>query len=623
MPKISFYERDLTVTQTVQDIKNVAYVPGYANIGPINTPVLCTSLDEFQNLFGTQPYKFEATEKYPSGFEKYSSQVYAYKDTYEKSFIYATKLLNKGLPILFERCMQENTDLIAKKEISIQNSTDKLVLKAKYQGKYGNLINVQFLNTITEYYLVPNDIDSLQENDIIKTGSILKANSKLNDVTYNTDTTLLTDITIKNTSGNKIVKGSKLTAQSKVNGQLISINDKEISEDDYIVTITLNKNDTYGITKSKVEVNQRFNFDINSEYYYKKLNSNILDIEVLNKDGVAIDFEDINAQLDLTSMSYDLATTGSEVEFTINYLYTQMDNNLFTKLLDTNQYLIKFITSGSYPVLEYSNYSIVTKMLSVAGKRRESIAVIDPVNDVSRDIVSTTVDTTLYDIIQKIPYVEVNTTNKPMDGRKYGTIISPWGIYKDDTYSNITLPGSYAYLSATAVSSKTNESQYAVAGITRGYIDDLIQVTQTISALEANEVQVVDGISFNPIVNIKPYGYCIWGNRTLNNNAKELIASSFLNVRSMVCDIVKKVRDVCTQLTFENDTDILWVTFKSKIEPYLERIKSDNGLLYYKLTRLESTKRATVLANIKLRVVEAVEDFDITMDLTDSYVNVE
>ena len=91
----------------------------------------------------------------------------------------------------------------------------------------------------------------------------------------------------------------------------------------------------------------------------------------------------------------------------------------------------------------------------------------------------------------------------------------------------------------------------------------------------------------------------------------------------MVCDIVKKVRDVCTQLTFENDTDILWVTFKSKIEPYLERIKSDNGLLYYKLTRLESTKRATVFANIKLRVVEAVEDFDITMDLTDSYVSVE
>ena len=43
-----------------------------------------------------------------------------------------------------------------------------------------------------------------------------------------------------------------------------------------------------------------------------------------------------------------------------------------------------------------------------------------------------------------------------------------------------------------------------------------------------------------------------------------------------------------------------------------------NGLTGYQLIRQKTTAKATLKAKIVLQVVEAVEDFDITISLTDS-----
>ena len=49
-------------------------------------------------------------------------------------------------------------------------------------------------------------------------------------------------------------------------------------------------------------------------------------------------------------------------------------------------------------------------------------------------------------------------------------------------------------------------------------------------------------------------------------------------------------------------------------------MKSGNGLNDYKIERLATDKKATVKAKITLYVVEAVEDWDITIELSDSTV---
>ena len=63
MPTITIREEDLTSAGVDSVSTNAVYIPGYAVTGPINTPTLCETLEDFQAIFGTTPYIFK--EKQP------------------------------------------------------------------------------------------------------------------------------------------------------------------------------------------------------------------------------------------------------------------------------------------------------------------------------------------------------------------------------------------------------------------------------------------------------------------------------------------------------------------------------------------------------------------------------
>ena len=46
MPKITIREEDLTSAGITNNSTNAVYIPGYAVMGPVNTPTLCESLEE-------------------------------------------------------------------------------------------------------------------------------------------------------------------------------------------------------------------------------------------------------------------------------------------------------------------------------------------------------------------------------------------------------------------------------------------------------------------------------------------------------------------------------------------------------------------------------------------------
>ena len=185
---------------------------------------------------------------------------------------------------------------------------------------------------------------------------------------------------------------------------------------------------------------------------------------------------------------------------------------------------------------------------------------------------------------------------------------------------DIELPGSFGYLVSLAVSVQNNPNWYAVAGVTRGLVPNIISLSQNLTNAIADSYTPRDTIAINPITNIRPYGLTIWGNRTLKNNALagDLTATSFLNVRNLVCDVKRTVFVASKRMTFEQNNDILWINFKSLITPTLEQMVQGNGLTGYQLIRQRTTKKATLKAKIVLYCVEAVEDFDITISLTDS-----
>lgn len=276
------------------------------------------------------------------------------------------------------------------------------------------------------------------------------------------------------------------------------------------------------------------------------------------------------------------------------------------KLKDRNNYDIKFLTSGGYYSATFGG-----TLISIAAARGDCTAIIDH----SEKIVALDMETDSGEIPNSA------------DG-KYGAMFTPWCTFqfpKWDSKKNTPLtsmPGSLAYLLAFASSVNANNANWlAAAGASRGGIPYLEAPLVVLSEDDVAKYQRTNsnnaGVSINPITNINPYGVIVWGNRTLNPNASGLIASSFLNIRQLCNDIKKTLYIACKSITFEQNSDLLWVKFKSMITPLLDQMQTGDGISGYQISKKKSTKKATLTAVIRIYPIEAVEDFDITLELAD------
>lgn len=564
MPSINIYERDLTSPYSVDTTPNIVYIPGYANMGPIDTPVLCNTLSEFYSIFGSKPYKFKTPQGYPEIKEGSSPNEITYKFSTaaepassmyrvgesEGSFIIAAELLSKSLPILFERVTSGEIARASYKD----NQWGTFTAKDIYSGRVGTLISV-----------------------------MLKS--------VNTD------------------------------------------EKHYQLTVKLAASNELGISE-KVEV---FDFVLDetkansSKIYYKYIASDIIDIEWKAESTPSVEF---TKTLSLPSgVNYE--TTD---EFKVTDIYKafmnscEVENSKLYTLMDKGEYQIKFLTLGAYPSFEFGldktgtgsieTYNVFDNLIETAAKRGDCIALVDHTNNPTR-----TLQTTAGSVYANLSaYVKNSRTitrkgGDSEDSYTYGAMFTPYAIYKLSTQNNTqhTLPASFGYLSAFAASTQSNPNWYAVAGVSRGIPSGLIGLSQNITNTIADLYQPRNNVAINCITNIKPYGYTIWGNRTLKNNSADgdLKALSFLNIRVLTCDLKKTLYQACKRYTFENNTDIMWLNFKSQIEPALAKMLSGNGIASYQIIKVATTKKATIEAIIRLVPIEPVEDWFITIELTD------
>ena len=565
MPSINIYERDLTSPYSVDTTPNIVYIPGYANMGPIDTPVLCNTLSEFYSIFGSKPYKFKTAQGYPEIKEGSSPNEITYKFSTaaapasllcqigesENSFVIAAELLSKSLPILFERVTSGEIARASYKD----NNWGTFTAKDIYSGRVGTLISV-----------------------MIK-----------------------------------------------------SVN---ADEKHYQLTVKLAASNELGISE-KVEV---FDFVLDetkvssSKIYYKYIASDIIDIE-WKVNGTPSGFESVKTLSLPSGVNYE--TTD---EFNVTDIYKafmnscEVENSKLYTLMDKGEYQIKFLTLGAYPSFEFGldktgtgsieTYNIFDNLIETAAKRGDCIALVDHTNNSTR-----TLQTTAGSVYANLSaYVKNSLTitrkgGDSEDGYTYGAMFTPYAIYKLSTQNNTqhTLPASFGYLSAFAASTQVNPNWYAVAGVSRGIPSGLMGLSQNITNTIADLYQPRNNVAINCITNIKPYGYTIWGNRTLKNNSADgdLKALSFLNIRVLTCDLKKTLYQACKRYTFENNTDITWLNFKSQIEPVLAKMLSGNGIASYQIIKVATTKKATIEAIIRLVPIEPVEDWFITIELTD------
>jgi hypothetical protein len=227
---------------------------------------------------------------------------------------------------------------------------------------------------------------------------------------------------------------------------------------------------------------------------------------------------------------------------------------------------------------------------------------------------------------------------KSIPNSKYAAAFAPTVKYTEGSLSpgtfggNRWFPASFHYLACAARSSERYSEWYANAGYARGvsgytieavgckFGEAAVNIFQRRKAFAVNDVTRLN-IAINPIINLRG-AYYLWGNRTTfelgDPENGDLKASHFLNIRQLCSTIKKKVYVSCRQLTFDPNSDILWIKFCNSIKPMLEKMKADQGIADYKISRVKSNRKAFMSAVIKIVPIEAVEDFDISIHLEDS-----
>lgn len=563
MPKINIREVDTSSTGVLETTTNVAYVPGYALTGPVETPTLCETLADFQRIFGSVPYKYSL----PHTSTTIMSGTQA--GQYETSYIFASDLLRLGLPILFER--------VKSKEYGTGQQAFKWIASS----------TVDYTQTGEE--TAPKAIDIVSANP-----GPLAANIKYwlegKEVKIGTDPT----------SGNDVNKMG------------------------YTITVFCDVNEEYG-TKQTEKISTTFTLspelnEVYPEYLlagtFSTDKSGLISLTFTSDETHTV-IADTGTASSPIQLAFKNAPDTLPDAFTPDYLYTNYfsaPTSIFEKLEDKGLYTIKFITSGGYPTAgSVSTYSVASEMLRVACTRGDCTALVD-----CQESLSCSASHKLVTALASNATIINSETSS-----NYGASFTPWCTFRSPSIKrDIKLSPSFAYLSAYAVSTQSNANWYAAAGVTRGYIPNLIGTDEAISESLSQQLQPRDGVAINPIMEIRPYGTVIWGNRTLKNNIGDLTVTSFLNVRQLANDVKRTVWVACKTCTFEPNSNILWINFKAQIVPLLEQMTGNNGLSGYKITRLPTDKKATVVARITLYCIEAVEDFDITVELTDSQITI-
>lgn len=557
--KIIVQEVDETRPRGSGPSSDVVYVPGMCNefvsAEYRNVPILCSSVDEFESYFGSEPYQFEADEN--------SYGVRVHPGDYDKGYIYAKELINSGLTVLYEAIVPDTNALVNIADFTSSSNT---------LSKVNNTKNV-FVHTKEE------------KETVIVSFKLDKCYPSYGNVSLLVKSGTGVEATIKGLSESN--ESPKFPIEAGTGTYIInwelsnSITDSDIEDTTFIATL-----DVTG--KGKLSLN-----------------------------------------LVVGDVSASVATVDSHLQ---NF-YTQLPDRL-ENLTDKNEYTVKYITSGGYPTFikdADGGYTLASKMISVAAKRNDSVALIDHNDNPSAEL-SVSSDKSIYHAANEY-FSGAGAANA-----EFGAMFTPWGDYNCLTMTGSSavqaMPASFAYLLCLGRAIKTSPNWLAMAGVTRGIVPNLVRLRtdKVLSNVIAEDYQPKWGsekncISINAITNVKPYGLTIWGNRTLKKVAsKGTVATNFLNTRNMISDIKKLAYNTAKSLMFEQDSDTLWLSFKSGVSPLLDQLKSGSGISDYKLIK-NTTKydgraltRGEMSAIIKIFPIYAIEYFEITVVVSDNDV---
>ena len=319
---------------------------------------------------------------------------------------------------------------------------------------------------------------------------------------------------------------------------------------------------------------------------------------------------------------------------TTTVLAQLLDKDLWEPLKDKSTYRIRYITSGG--CYNYNVYELMAKVanfnntveladadtLESATGRGDCIALFDIDETGFNEALNTPSKVaTAFGAGAKAISAKLGTAGK------YCAIFAPRVVYAGENEDfDIKYPASFNYLLCAARSQENFAEWWAAAGYTRGISYKTIEYTTynfgdlLINTLAPRKGNNYTTVSINLILNERG-NYYLWGNRTalsLETDTDNLKFSHFLNIRQLCVTLKQTIYSATRQFTFDPNSDVLWINFVNAIRPTLEKMKGDQGIAGYKISRVTTDKKAVMMAKIRIVPIEAVEDFDISVYLEDS-----
>ena len=218
---------------------------------------------------------------------------------------------------------------------------------------------------------------------------------------------------------------------------------------------------------------------------------------------------------------------------------------------NSDDYQINIISAPG--LLGEGSMTAIDSLISVATKRGDCIV---PVDLVTKDVT--------------MPTVVAEKANK--FNSSYAATYWPWLQMYSSTGrlvwvpASVIIPGIYVYTDHVAA------PWYAPAGTVRGSVQGVVQTAKKL--IKGNR-DILYKKNVNPIATFPGTGIVIYGQKTLQKKASAL---DRVNVRRLLIELKKRVKDMASGILFELNTAQLRNAFRTKLENYLEVVVQRRGL---------------------------------------------
>ena len=206
----------------------------------------------------------------------------------------------------------------------------------------------------------------------------------------------------------------------------------------------------------------------------------------------------------------------------------------------------------------------------------------------------------------------------------YGCAYYPW-VQIRDTINGVTLwaPPSVVAIGAMSYGESNSQLWFAPAGFTRGGLSANraggVPVVGVEEKLTVKQRDKLYENQINPIASFPAEGIVIFGQKTLQVGQSAL---DRINVRRLLIYLKKQVSRFAATVLFDQNVEVTWTRFKSRVEPFLSDVKAGLGLTDYKVVLDETTTtpdaidRNIMYAKIFIKPARSIEyiaiDFIIT-----------